>query len=101
MAAAPVRVWRISNYDDLNGLGGLRAGGRWHSRGRQIVYCSEHPAAALLEILVHLDIDLMPEHFQLIEIAPEAGLDCAVLAPAAEHCSLLILAKQESLRATW
>lgn len=26
-------LWRISNYPDLSGKGGLEAEGRWHSRG--------------------------------------------------------------------
>lgn len=33
------------------------ADGRWHTRGRPIVYCSTHPAAALLEWIVHLELD--------------------------------------------
>lgn len=66
-----MRVWRISNYADLRGLGGIRAGGRWHSAGRPIVYCADHPAAALLEILVHLEFpstEALPTRYQLIEI---------------------------------
>ncbi len=41
-------LWRISNHDDLVGLGGEKADGRWHSaaRGKRIVYLSEHPALA-------------------------------------------------------
>lgn len=41
------RIWRISNYADLEGLGGLKAGQRWHTRGRRIVYCAPSPAAAI------------------------------------------------------
>jgi RES domain-containing protein len=64
-------LWRISNHADLSGSGGLRASGRWHSRGRPIVYCSEHPAAALLEALVHLEVgrlEELPDSYQLLEI---------------------------------
>jgi len=49
-------LWRISNYADLRGLGGLRAPGRWHLAGGPFVYLAEHPAAALLEILVHAEV---------------------------------------------
>lgn len=35
----------------------MRASARWHTRGRRIVYCAESPAAALLEILVHFEIE--------------------------------------------
>jgi RES domain-containing protein len=31
----------------------LIASARWHTRGREILYCAPNPATALLEILVH------------------------------------------------
>ena len=68
-------LWRISNHITLNGGGGLRASGRWHTRGRRVVYCAASPAGALLETLVHLEIDLedMPAQFRYLEIeAPDA-----------------------------
>ena len=64
-----MQLWRISRYADLSGEGGRIAGGRWHSRGRPILYAAEHPAGALVEILVHLDRDLLPDHCQLITLA--------------------------------
>jgi RES domain-containing protein len=65
-----VRLWRISNYNDLSGLGGLKASGRWHEKGRHVVYTSDHPASALLEVMVHLEIDFedLPDNYQLLEI---------------------------------
>jgi RES domain-containing protein len=65
-----VRLWRISNYPDLSGSGGLKVGGRWHEKGRHVVYASEHPASALLEVMVHLEIDFadLPSTYQLLEI---------------------------------
>jgi RES domain-containing protein len=61
--------WRISNHADLSGVGGLRAAGRWHSQGRRIVYLADHPSSALLEMLVHMDRDLIPRTYQLLRIA--------------------------------
>jgi RES domain-containing protein len=52
-----MRLWRISNYADLSGEGGRRAEGRWHERGRPVVYLAEHAALALLETMVHLEIE--------------------------------------------
>lgn len=49
--------WRISAFPDLSGRGGMLASGRWHRAGRPVVYLSETPAAAMLELLVHLEID--------------------------------------------
>jgi RES domain-containing protein len=65
-----VRLWRISNYADLTGAGGLISPGRWHSRGTDIVYLAESPASALLERLVHLEIDTadLPDFYQLIAV---------------------------------
>lgn len=64
-------LWRISNYFDLSGSGGRRAGGRWHSRGRPVVYLSENAASCLLEMLIHLEIDRieeMPKEFCLLRV---------------------------------
>jgi RES domain-containing protein len=65
-----VRIWRISNFDDLSGVGGLKADGRWHDRGRHAVYGADHPASALLEVMVHLEIDFedLPTTYQLLGI---------------------------------
>jgi RES domain-containing protein len=52
----------------------MRASGRWHTRGHRVVYCSESPAASLLEILVHLEIEIgdLPTRYRLLKIeAPD------------------------------
>ena len=70
-----MRLWRVSNYADLSGEGGRRVAARWHERGRPAVYLAEHPALALLETLVHLEIDPdeLPSHYQLLTVeAPHA-----------------------------
>jgi RES domain-containing protein len=65
-----MRLWRNSAYVDLSGEGGLLASGRWHSRGRRIVYLSDHPASTLLETLVHLEVDPedLPDAYQLLVV---------------------------------
>src|SRR5215469_12783294 len=68
-------LWRISNHRALDGYGGLIAHARWHSLGRRIVYLAETPAGALLEALVHLelDIDSLPSSYRLLKVeAPES-----------------------------
>ncbi|MCF6100062.1 RES family NAD+ phosphorylase [Mesorhizobium muleiense] len=74
-----MRIWRISGYADLLGVGGLVSGGRWHVMGTPIVYCADHPATALLEILVHVDAEDMPQTYQLVEI--EMPDDIAIMSP--------------------
>jgi RES domain-containing protein len=66
-----VILWRISNHELLSGDGALRASGRWHTRGRRVVYCAQSPAAALLEILVHYEIDVrdLPTRYRLLKVA--------------------------------
>ena len=64
-------VWRISNYLDLSGQGGLRASARWHNAGAPVVYTASSPASALLEVLVHLELndpDYLPDSYQLLRI---------------------------------
>jgi RES domain-containing protein len=65
-----VKLWRISSFTDLSGDGGLSASGRWHSRGRPIVYLADHPALALLETIVHLQVAplYLPEDYKLLTI---------------------------------
>ena len=64
-------LWRVSNHATLDGGGGLRAPGRWHTRGRRVVYAAPNPATALLEVLAHAEIDLedIPAAFRYLEIA--------------------------------
>jgi RES domain-containing protein len=69
-----VFLWRISNHLSLAGDGASRTPGRWHTRGRRVVYCAQNPAAALLEILVHFEIDIqdLPLRYRLLKIeAPD------------------------------
>jgi RES domain-containing protein len=72
-------LWRISNYADLRGIGGLRAPGRWHFAGRPVVYLAEHPAGALLETLVHQEIHTtadLPDTYRSLRV--EVGDEVAV-----------------------
>lgn len=64
------RVWRLDREDrnPLAGLGGLFSAGRWHPRGVRIVYTSSHLSLAVLEKLVHVDPDLLPDRLAAFEI---------------------------------
>jgi RES domain-containing protein len=68
-----MRIWRISNYADLSGRGGMVAASRWNAINTPIVYCADHPATAMVEILFHVDAEDIPTTFQLLDIEiPEA-----------------------------
>ncbi len=63
-------LWRISQFQDLSGIGGTKVAGRWHNKGRPIVYLGDCPAICLLEILVHMEgePDELPEAFTLLRV---------------------------------
>jgi RES domain-containing protein len=61
-------LWRISRHRDLSGMGGLKAAGRWHYAGRAIVYLTETPASALLEVCVHTSANDVPPEFTLLKV---------------------------------
>lgn len=81
-----MKFWRISQYRDLEGRGGLLASARWNTRGRPVVYLAESPAAAMLERLVHLlqaDGDL-PGNYTLLEIEADDSVAVEDLLPLAD-----------------
>lgn len=76
-------LWRISNHLDLEGRGGQYFASRWTSRGKRVVYLSESPAGAMLEILVHLNTreERNPRSYKLLEIAAPEGLSSEWILP--------------------
>jgi len=83
-------VWRLCRrpfaHNPLDGEGARRFGGRWNSAGIPAVYTSEHISLAALEMLVHIDPDLAPDDWVLIEIelpatAPVRTLSADALPP--------------------
>jgi RES domain-containing protein len=63
-------VWRLDREDrnPLDGLGGLYSAGRWHPRGVRVVYAASHLSLAVLERLVHVDPDVIPDRLVAFEI---------------------------------
>jgi RES domain-containing protein len=70
-----MRIWRISNHADLSGQGGVVAAARWNLVRTPVVYCADHPAAALLEMLVHIDPEDAPPTYRLLSIEVPEPLD--------------------------
>ena len=56
-------VWRLTHFKHVapDGEGARRYGGRWNRPGTPIVYTSGTLSLAVLEFLVHVDSDLLPE----------------------------------------
>jgi RES domain-containing protein len=65
----------------FSGQGGIHGSGRWHHRGRLIVYTAAHRSLALLEILVHLDLRLA--------LQPLVAWEIEVPDPHIEHAAAL------------
>jgi RES domain-containing protein len=65
--------WRLCRapFAALDGEGARRFGGRWNSPGRPAVYFADHPALAVLEVVVHLDVspDDLPDDYVLLRVA--------------------------------
>lgn len=72
-------LWRLTRrpHANLSGRGGELADGRWHSRGRPVVYCATSAALAALEVRVHLDLpfDLLPDDYVLMRITAPDDLE--------------------------
>jgi RES domain-containing protein len=76
-------LWRLTRrpYADLSGRGGELVDGRWHTRGRPVVYCAGTAALAVLEVRVHLDLplELLPDDYVMMRIAAPDDLDVQTL----------------------
>jgi len=69
----PMRAWRIGDPDGrfpiYSGDGAAITEGRWHKKGQDVIYASEHYGTAMLEKLAHYNSILPPnQHFIQIEI---------------------------------
>jgi RES domain-containing protein len=73
-----MRLWRLTRAlhldAPLSGLGAKKYGGRWNSKGHAMVYTSESLELALLEALVHLDPDLIPQDMHQVCIELDDSL---------------------------
>ena len=74
-------LWRISNFADLTGIGGLHVSGRWHSKGRPVIYTAEHPSGAMNEMLVNITREDLPDNFQFLKIELADGLPVEEVKP--------------------
>jgi RES domain-containing protein len=71
-------VYRIAKkkwIEDLSGIGAKLAGGRWNSKGIPVLYCASTSSLAILEKLVSVDFDLLPNDLYIGEIdVPETDI---------------------------
>jgi RES domain-containing protein len=66
-----MRVFRIADrrFPIFDGAGARLVGGRWNSPGRSVIYAAETFSGAMLEMLVHGNLNRLPRTQGYIEIA--------------------------------
>ncbi|RMH94440.1 RES domain-containing protein [Lysobacter pythonis] len=79
--AGPLRLWRISAWPGLSGIGGHHGDGRWHTQPRSVLYAAEHPALAALEVMAHMRLSLANIPVTLKLIAIDVGKGALQAAP--------------------
>lgn len=55
------RIAQAQYARDLTGTGARLYGGRWNSEGHRAIYAASYRSLALLEVLVHLDLNSLQE----------------------------------------
>jgi RES domain-containing protein len=75
----PRRVYRVcrARYARLDGAGARRAGGRWNSPGRAVVYMAESVSLAVLENLVHMSRQDFPTGYVCVAAVLPDGIAIA------------------------
>jgi RES domain-containing protein len=88
-----MRVWRlaIGPHREIDGEGARIYGGRWNSPGVPVVYTATHVSLALLEQLVHVDPEDLPDAFRtfVIDLPDDLAAEVAaqsILPDDAETC---------------
>ncbi len=73
-----IRAWRITKAKHasaaFSGDGAKAYGGRWNSPGTSVVYTAGSVSLAVLEILVHLQIQDVIQRYVLFEVTFDEGL---------------------------
>ncbi|MGD0730551.1 MAG: RES domain-containing protein [Terracidiphilus sp.] len=65
-----MRCFRIgdSRFPLFDGYGAQLCGGRWNSPGRALIYAAETYAGAVLEIIVHANLNRLPRTYAVLAI---------------------------------
>lgn len=75
-------AWRIGDPDGRFPIyseeGARRNEGRWHAKGQEVIYTSEHFGTAMLEKLVHYN-GVLPPNQHFIEIQIPSGVSYEVV----------------------
>lgn len=95
-------LWRISRFSDLTGRGGLEYSARWHTAGHAVVYFADSLAAAMLEMLVHLEVqeDEVPLGYFALQVRVPDEVIVDTLATSGDNWQIDIASTQK-MGNTW
>lgn len=87
----------------LYGQGGLIDWGRWHSRGRRIVYCATAEALAVLEVRVNLGSEMPAASYVMhtLELADEDVIEIAAEALPVNWSAVPAVGDSQKLGDEW
>ncbi|WP_201981654.1 RES family NAD+ phosphorylase [Hymenobacter rubidus] len=80
-----MEVFRLARYTrrfDLSGYGAYLYGGRWNLPGLALLYTAEQRAIALLETLVHLPVEDLPNDMYLMTLEVPDDVSRETLGPS-------------------
>ena len=66
-----MEVYRLSREihgRNLSGIGAALQGGRWNSKGTEIIYTAANRSLAMAEVVVHISIGNLPAGFMMMTI---------------------------------
>jgi RES domain-containing protein len=71
-------VFRLSKQafiKDLSGIGAEKTGGRWNSKGVPVLYTAASRALAVVEVVVHVPVGIIPINYQLATLeVPDSSI---------------------------
>ncbi len=80
------RITKKKWIKDLSGTGAKLTGGRWNPKGFPVLYCASTSSLAILEKLVHVDFDLLPDDLFIAELEiPENSIEELTLKNLPKH----------------
>jgi len=62
------RIAKEQYKNSLSGIGAAKYGGRWNSAGVEIIYTASSRALAMAEVLVHIDMNEVPDDYYMMSI---------------------------------
>lgn len=73
------RLSRIKYADTLSGFGAALSGGRWNSKGTEMIYAAENRTLAMSEVFVHLPVQIIPVDYMILSIHVPESIDYGIL----------------------